>query len=196
LSAGQQVSLIVRRPTWQLRLDVRSNVDGVVQVPIQFAATEAAAQWSPCAATRRATSGRSREQRPESAGGPGDGPPSRCDRRRAIEGDQYVCRGMNRGASAGLCHRNHRPGPPQIDRPGSPSMTCWSSTGRSPGFQSDAVWTTRLRRGQPSGRSLRVIGRGTQTNAVGTAHGADDPCEGCARTPPSPQGWPLRFRRN
>ena len=31
---------------------------------------------------------------------------------------------------------------PQIESPGSPSMTCWRSTGRSPGFQSDAVWTT------------------------------------------------------
>ena len=33
--------------------------------------------------------------------------------------------------------------PSQIERPGSPSMTCWRSKGRSPGFQSDAVWTTR-----------------------------------------------------
>jgi arylsulfatase len=33
--------------------------------------------------------------------------------------------------------------PSQIERPGSPSMTSWRSTGRSPGFQSDAVWTTR-----------------------------------------------------
>ena len=33
--------------------------------------------------------------------------------------------------------------PTQIERPGSPSMTCWRSNGRSPGFQSDAVWTTR-----------------------------------------------------
>lgn len=33
--------------------------------------------------------------------------------------------------------------PSQIERPGSPSMTRWRSTGRSPGFQSDAVWTTR-----------------------------------------------------
>ena len=33
--------------------------------------------------------------------------------------------------------------PSQIERPGSPSMTCWRSRGRSPGFQSDAVWTTR-----------------------------------------------------
>jgi len=31
----------------------------------------------------------------------------------------------------------------QIERPGSPSMTSWRSCGRSPGFQSDAVWTTR-----------------------------------------------------
>ena len=31
----------------------------------------------------------------------------------------------------------------QIESPGSPSMTCWRSTGRSPGFQSDAVCTTR-----------------------------------------------------
>jgi|SRR5579871_4067433 len=33
--------------------------------------------------------------------------------------------------------------PSQIERPGSPSMTCWRSKGRSPAFQSDAVWTTR-----------------------------------------------------
>lgn len=33
--------------------------------------------------------------------------------------------------------------PAQIERPGSPSITCWRSKGRSPGFHSDAVWTTR-----------------------------------------------------
>ena len=33
--------------------------------------------------------------------------------------------------------------PAQIERPGSPSITCWRSKGRSPGFQSGAVWTTR-----------------------------------------------------
>ena len=33
--------------------------------------------------------------------------------------------------------------PSQIERPGSPSRTFWRSNGRSPGFHSDAVWTTR-----------------------------------------------------
>ncbi len=44
------------------------------------------------------------------------------------------------GVSEALSRKTDRP---QIESPGSPSMTCWRSTGRSPGFQSDAVWTTR-----------------------------------------------------
>src|SRR4051794_27168119 len=80
-------------------------------------------------------------------------------------------RSINEGGLRGS-HRKHSGGriiglePSQIERPGSPSLTCWRSSGRSPGFQSDAVWTTRYRRGPPSGRSLRVIGRGMQTNSV------------------------------
>ena len=46
-------------------------------------------------------------------------------------------------ASIGIIYRKPSLEPSQIERPGSPSMTCWRSKGRSPGFQSDAVWTTR-----------------------------------------------------
>jgi len=54
----------------------------------------------------------------------------------------------------------------QIDKPASPSRSEHFSCGRSPLFQRAAVCTTRYRIGPPSGRSLRVTGRGMQTNSV------------------------------
>jgi len=52
---------------------------------------------------------------------------------------------LYRPSPVDLVHDGRRVGlePSQIERPGSPSMNCWRSKGRSPGFQSDAVWTTR-----------------------------------------------------
>ena len=54
----------------------------------------------------------------------------------------------------------------QIDNPASPSRIELFICGRSPLLQSAAVCSTRYRMGPPSGRSLRVMGRGTQTNSV------------------------------
>ncbi len=54
----------------------------------------------------------------------------------------------------------------QIESPTSPSSTDVFSCGRSPLSHSEAVCSTRYRMGPPSGLSLRVMGRGTQTNSV------------------------------
>jgi hypothetical protein len=54
----------------------------------------------------------------------------------------------------------------QIASPTSPSSTDVFSCGRSPLFHSAAVCNTRYLIGPPSGLSLRVMGRGMQTNSV------------------------------
>jgi hypothetical protein len=56
--------------------------------------------------------------------------------------------------------------PRQIDSPTSPSSTDVFNCGRSPVSHSEAVCSTRYRIGPPSGLSLRVMGRGMQTNSV------------------------------
>src|ERR1041384_1538550 len=54
----------------------------------------------------------------------------------------------------------------QIASPMSPSRTDVFSCGRSPLFHRAAVCTVRYLSGPPSSFSLRVIGRGMQTNSV------------------------------
>ena len=54
----------------------------------------------------------------------------------------------------------------QIASPASPSRTDVFSCGRSPLFHRAAVCNTRYLIGPPSGLSLRVMGRGMQTNSV------------------------------
>jgi hypothetical protein len=89
----------------------------------------------------------------------------RCSRRVSACGPLPAMRSGCRAARS-VCPRARASPVNQIDRPTSPSRTDVFSRGRSPLFQSAAVCNTRYLIGPPSGRSLRVMGRGTQTNSV------------------------------